>query len=119
MAGHSDTMRNDALTAVTSASGASFFGAHTADPGSSGSNEVSGGSYARAQAVPPSVTTVGTVTFPSAVLNIPIGVTVTHWARYKTASGGTPYDSGQFGAPVPFTGAPGTLTINLTTLQGA
>ncbi len=124
MAGHSDTMRNDALNAVAANSGASYFGLHTADPGSSGANELSGGSYARVQAVPPAVSTVGTVTFPTAVINVPGGSTVKYWARYKTASGGTPYDSGILpsavgGGPGDVYASPGVMNLALTLIQGA
>lgn len=119
MAGHSDTMRNDALNAVAANSGASYFGLHTADPGTTGAAELTGGSYARVQAVAPAVTTVGTVTFPTATINVPAGVTVRYWARYKTASGGTPYDSGLIPNGGEVYGSPGTLNLALTMAQGA
>lgn len=123
MAGHSDTMRNDALNAVAAASGASYFGLHSADPGTTGANELTGGSYARVQAVPPAVSVVGTVTFPTATINVPGGATVKYWARYKTASGGAPYDSGPLpgvagGGPGEVYGSPGVLMLNLTMTQG-
>lgn len=119
MAGHSDTMRNDSLNAVAANSGASYIGLHSADPGATGASELTGGSYARVQAVAPAVTTVGTVTFPAAVINCPAGSAPKYWARYKTASGGAPYDSGLLPNGGETFGSPGTLTVNLTMAQGA
>lgn len=121
MAGHSDTMRSAAVNAVAVTSGATYVAAHTADPGTTGAAEVTGGSYVRVQAIPPSAgpSSIGTTTFPAAVLNIPAGSTVRFWARYTVASGGTPYDSGAMpGAGVVFD-ISGTLTVNLTITQAA
>jgi len=115
---HSVALRNAALNAVARDSGASWIGLHTGDPGTTGANEVTGGSYARVQSIAPAASN-GSVTFPPAVINVPAGVTVTWWARYSAASGGAPYDSGQMaGSGVVFDVA-GTLTIPLTMTQPA
>jgi len=114
-------MRSAAVNAVAVSSGATYVAAHTADPGTTGAGEVAGGSYARVQAIPPSAgpSSIGAATFPAAVLVIPAGNTVRYWARYTTASGGAPYDSGAMpGAGVVFDTS-GTLTINLTVTQAA
>lgn len=62
---------------------------HTADPGTSGTSEVAGGSYAR---VAPSwaASSGGSKTFTAAVtLQIPAGTTITHFGLWSASSGGT------------------------------
>lgn len=115
---HSVTLQNAAVNATARDSGASYIGLHSGNPGTTGASEITGGSYARVQAVAPAAVNGG-ASFPAAIINVPAGNTVTYWARYTTASGGTPYDSGAMpGAGVVFDIA-GTLTVNLTVTQAA
>lgn len=80
--------------------------AHTGDPGSTGTNEVAGGSYAR------QTTTWGTTSNGSSVgsqvaIPIPAGTNVTHWGLWS--SGGT-FHAGYALADNEDFGAAGTLS---------
>lgn len=80
---------------------------HTADPGTTGASEVTGGTYARV------ATTWGAASNGSSVgsqvtLNVPAGVTVTHWGLWSAATGGTFEYGGALATPEAF-GAAGTL----------
>lgn len=114
MAGHSLAMRNAALNAVCVGSAAGYFGLYAGDP-DSGGVELAGGLYARQNSTPPSATT-GSVSWPSVVFQVPGGGThPTHWARFASASGGTPYDSGALPSGGETYNSPGTLTLTLIT----
>ena len=117
MAGKSTTLRNAVVDAAGVNSGAFYFAAHTGDPGTTGANEVTGGAYVRKLATPPAAS-AGTTTYPKASIPIPGNTTVTYWALYTTASGGTPYDSGPV-TPSEVFGSPGTLGLTLTRSQPA
>lgn len=91
MAGYNNTSKDVALAAVILA--ATWVSLHTADPGTTGASEVSGGSYARVQ------TTWGTpsassVTGSQVTINVPASTTITHWAVWTASSSGTEYESG-------------------------
>lgn len=114
MAGHSVTMRNDGVNRVCRDGGANWFALFLGDP-ASGGVEVTGGAYARVEAVPGDAAS-GSVTFPDAEINVPGGGThPTHWARFSTAAGGTAYDSGALPGGGETFNSPGTLTVALTT----
>jgi hypothetical protein len=82
---------NAALDGIGAA--ATWISAHTADPGSTGTNEVTGGGYARVQTTW-SPAAGSSKTGSTAVLNIPAGTTVTHWGLWSSNSGGTFYYGG-------------------------
>jgi hypothetical protein len=63
---------------------------HTADPGSTGANEVSGGSYARVQGTWTSGTT-GTLSMAELTFNAPNG-TVTHVGLWSASTAGNFHD---------------------------
>ncbi len=70
---------------------ASFVSLHSGDPGTTGANEISGGSpaYARKTAAWGSSTN-GSAALSSAVqFDIPGSVTITHFGTWTSASGGT------------------------------
>lgn len=105
-----------AVTQAAAAAAATWFSAHTADPGVTGANEVTGTGASRGQTTfgAPSgnpTTTVGS----QAILGIPAGATITHWGQWTAASGGTLHRSGPLPNPETYTGA-GTygLTPTLT-----
>ncbi|MCW2904934.1 MAG: Phage protein [Streptosporangiaceae bacterium] len=87
---------------------------HTADPGTSGASEVSGGSYAR-QAITwqapsgGSKTIVGTATF-----QIPGGTTITHSGTWSALTSGTWRGGGALSASEVYSAAGGTYTLTLT-----
>jgi hypothetical protein len=84
---------------------------HTADPGSTGANEVAGGSYAR-QAITWNPASGGQKTVvEQPVFQIPASTTITHFGLWNAGSGGT----FRFGKalPTPETySAPSTYTAN-------
>lgn len=103
--GFNDTALNAAVNGIASA--ATYISAHTADPSTGGSNEVSGGSYARQQ------TTWGSASSGDRVgsevsIPIPASTTVTYWGLWSASSGGTFYGGFALGASEVF-GAAGTL----------
>lgn len=102
-----NTMLDAAAERATTAS------LHTADPGSDGSSEVSGGSYAR-QTVTWSAASGGTLTNASSVeFDVPGGVTVTHVGLWDSA-GTTFYGGIELSTPETY-GAAGIY--ELTTLS--
>lgn len=61
---------------------------HTGDPGQTGANEVSGGSYAR-QAAAWSAASGGSIANSGALSFTMPASTITHWGVWSAASGGT------------------------------
>lgn len=62
---------------------------HTADPGSTGTSEVAGGSYARL-AITWSAASAGSKTLTAAVtIQVPAGTTITHFGLWSAISVGT------------------------------
>lgn len=103
--GFTQSALNDAIDGV--AANARWVSAHTADPGTSGTSEVAGGSYARQQ------TTYGAASDgdragSQVAIPIPAGTAVTHWGLWSAQSGGTFKGGFPFGATETF-GAAGTL----------
>lgn len=89
---------------------------HTEDPGTTGTNEVSGGGYAR-QAVTWAAASGGQVQSATAVtFNVPGSTTVTHVGLWT--SGGTWLGSLELDAPETFAGA-GTLEVMPMTITAA
>lgn len=69
-----------------------YVSAHTADPGASGANEVSGGSYVRQLATYAAATGSGPVTRTAPQVSIPMptgATTVTHYGHWSASTGGT------------------------------
>lgn len=87
---------------------------HTSDPGSTGVNEVVGGSPAYARVAPPSITapTTGLITF-QVTFNVPAGVTVAG-AGFRDGSGNF-LDGGPV-TPVAYV-SQGTYTLTVTYQQ--
>lgn len=92
MAGFNDTALNVMVNALAAAG--TYISAHTADPGTTGTSEVAGGSYARVQ------TTWGTAgtgatggdrAGSEVSINIPASTTVTHWGIWSASTSGTFY----------------------------
>lgn len=83
---------------------------HTADPGTTGASEVSGGSYAR-QAVTWGAASGGTKASTAALaFNVPAGATITHVGGWTASTAGTFRGGGELGASQAFASA-GTYTI--------
>lgn len=95
-----------AITQAAAAGAATWFSVHTADPGTTGANEVAGAGAARGQTTfgAPSgnpTTTVGS----EAVIGVPAGVTITHWGQWSASSGGVFHRGGLLPAPESYSGA--------------
>lgn len=112
---YTDAARNTAIGAVATA--AIHISLHTADPATSGANEVSGGAYARKPTTWPAAAS-GSITGSQVQIDVPAGVTVTHWGLWTAASAGTFHYGGPLGAAESF-GSAGTyaLTPTLTAIN--
>lgn len=96
---------NAAVNGIAAAG--TYISAHTADPSTGGTSEVTGGTYARQQ------TTWGTASAGSRVgsqvtIPIPAGTSVTYWGVWSAATAGTFLGGFALGATETF-GAAGTL----------
>lgn len=99
-----DSALNDMVNGVAAAT---WISAHTADPGSTGTSEAAGGTYARQQ------TTWGAASSGDRVgsqvhVPVPAGTTITHWGLWSAVSGGVFKGGFALTAPEVF-GAAGTL----------
>lgn len=104
-----DTMLGQLDTLATHAS------LHTADPGTTGASEVTGGSpaYAR-KAITWAASSGGSKTLSATVtFDVPASTTITHCGTWSASSGGTFRGGGALSASEVF-GAQGTYTLNLT-----
>lgn len=88
---YSTTAKNAALDGIGAA--ATWISAHTADPGTTGANEVTGGGYARKQTTWSAASGAEKVG-STAVLDIPAGTNVTHWGLNTAVTAGTFYYGG-------------------------
>ena len=112
--GLSNAGKNTALDAVAAVG--QWLSLHHADPGSTGTNELTGGSpaYARQQGVwDPASGGVLTLAGPE-VFDVPASSNVTHYGVWSAVSGGTFYGGGAVSATETFTGQ-GTYTLDDTT----
>ena len=83
---------------------------HTAEPNSSGSSEVTGGSYSR-EAISWAAASNGTaVSDAQIVFDVPGGTTITHFGYWSAASGGTFYGARALNSPQTYA-TDGTFTI--------
>lgn len=86
-------LNSNALTVKVNslAAAATWISAHTGDPGTTGTNEVTGGSYARQQTTWSSASGSGPVTRAGLQVTIPIpaATTVTHFGLFTAVTGGT------------------------------
>ena len=110
MAGYNNTSKDVALTAIGAA--ATWVSLHTADPGTTGTSEVSGGAYARVQ------TTWGSAGASSmagsqVTINVPAATTVAYWGVWSAASSGTYYEGGTLPASETY-GSAGTYLLTPT-----
>lgn len=107
------TAKNTMVNGLTGVVG--YLSAHTADPGATGTNEVSGSPYARA-AVAWGAASGGSGAASAAVnISIPGGVTVAYVGLWSAASGGTFYGAAAITAES--FGASGTLKVTAATIS--
>ncbi len=117
----SDNGRNSAVNGL--ASNCTHISLHSADPGTTGANEIIGGSpaYARKPASWGAATAGSRALSSPVVFDVPAGVTVTHFGHWNAASGGNFQagdnlrDGSNNPASEAFTGQ-GTYTLTTVTL---
>ncbi len=97
----------DAYKTLTGTSSV-YVSLHTADPGSTGASEASGGSYARVQGTWTSGTG-GALTMPELTFNAP-GATFTYVGLWSASSGGTFYDKAALSPNITLSSA-GTVKV--------
>jgi hypothetical protein len=83
----SATGENDALTSLA-VSGNSYISLHSASPGTTGANEINGGSYARVQTTWGSIA-AGASTGSQVTINVPASTTIEYFGIWTAATGGT------------------------------
>jgi hypothetical protein len=107
MARISTTEANQAL----STTGWGYVSLHTADPGTTGASEVTGGTYARV-AVTWNAASGGSVTNSSALsINLPASTTASYFGVWSASTAGTYYIGGALSPSVTTGGSAGTVTI--------
>lgn len=105
----------DAKNEMLDALSVTHVSAHTADPSTTGTNEVSGGSYAR-QSITFAAAAAGSMASSNTpAIPIPTGVTVTHLGYWSASSGGTFLGSSDITDDTFVTD--GTLTVTSATLD--
>lgn len=106
---------NAALTGIVNPGGTPsnrHISLHTADPGLTGTSEVTGGSYARVATTWGSVAS-SSVTGSAVTINVPAGTTITHWGVWSALSAGTFIYGGALPASETF-GSNGTYSLTPT-----
>lgn len=103
---------NNALLEIVTTKAAKYISLHSASPGTTGANEISGGSYAR-QPTTWGTISAGAVTGSQVTINVPAGTTVVYWGIWDAATGGNYYDGGQLPSSQTYTSA-GTYLLTAT-----
>jgi hypothetical protein len=107
MARISTTEANQALVTT----GWSYVSLHTADPGTTGASEVTGGTYARVAATW-NTPSSGSVTNNAALsINLPASTTVTYFGVWSASTSGTYYIGGALSPSVTTGASAGVVTI--------
>jgi hypothetical protein len=112
------TTRNTMLGTITS--NVTHFSLHTADPGTAGTAEVTGGNYARQVADWGTASAGAVATDAEAVFTVPGSTTITHIGYWSASTAGTFYGSRSLDASQTYategtyTLASGNITESLT-----
>lgn len=114
--GLSTAGRNSAADGVAAVSG--YISLHSADPSTTGANELTGGSpaYARKAASWAASSGGAKSTSGSLTFDIPSGSTVSHFGLNSASTAGTFYGGGALSASETY-GAQGTYTLNTATIS--
>lgn len=108
MAGLVNAGKNLMLDGLTA--GATYASLHTADPGTNGTSEVTGGAYTR-EAITWAAAANGTAASSAQlVFDVPAGTTITHLGYWSASTSGTFYGSRALDTPQTYATA-GTYTI--------
>jgi hypothetical protein len=92
--------------------GGTYISLHTASPGTTGANEVTGGAYARVQTTW-SGSATGSKAGSQVTINVPAATTITHFGIWSAASGPTYIGGGTLPSSEAYTGA-GTYLLTPT-----
>ena len=111
MARASNTELNQALATT----GWGFISLHTADPGTTGATEVTGGTYARV-AVTWTSGTASQANTAALSINLPASTTAAYFGVWSAATVGTYYIGGALTPSVTTGGSAGTVTIAIGAL---
>ena len=103
---------NNALLEVVTTLGAKYISLHTATPGTSGTNEVAGGSYIRVATTWGAIAG-GSVTGSQVTINVPASTTIVYWGIWDAATSGNYYDGGLLPTSEAYSGA-GTYLLTPT-----
>ena len=113
MARISTTEANQAL----STTGWGYVSLHTADPGTTGASEVSGGTYARV-AVTWNAPSSGSVTNSGSLsINLPASTTAAYFGVWSASTSGSYYIGGALSPSVTTGGSAGVVTIAASALS--
>lgn len=103
---------NSIIGAGTNQKNAKYISLHTASPGTTGANELSGGSYVRVATTWGSPSG-GSVLGSQVTINVPSGNTIAYWGLWDASSSGNYYDGGALPSQVTYS-ANGTYLITVT-----
>lgn len=107
---------NNALLMITGSAGveknAKFISLHTGNPGTTGANEVAGGSYIRVATTWGAISG-GSVTGSQVTINVPASTTIAYWGLWDASTSGNYYDGGQLPTSVQYISS-GTYLITVT-----
>ena len=103
---------NTEITQALATTGWAYISLHTADPGTTGASEVSGGAYARV-AVTWTASSGGSAASNSGALtiNVPASTTATYFGIWSAITSGTYYIGGALSPTVTTGGSAGTATF--------
>jgi hypothetical protein len=108
--GFTNAAKNAAVDGIAAA--ATYLSLHTADPGTTGASEVTGGTYARV-ATSWSASSAGSKPGSATTLNVPASTTIGWWGLWTAASGGTFHYGGTIPASEAY-GSAGTYVLTPT-----
>lgn len=96
----------------TNEKNAKFISLHTGNPGTTGANEVVGGSYIRVATTWGAISG-GSVTGSQVTINVPSSTTISYWGLWDASTSGNYYDGGQLPTAVTYN-VSGTYLITVT-----
>lgn len=112
MSANSNAVNELNATLNTIKAAATFISLHTGNPGTTGANEVAGGSYVRV-ATTWGTPAAGSMAGSQVTINVPAGTTITSWGLWSLSSAGNFFDGGALPTNVLYSVA-GTYLITVT-----
>lgn len=106
---------NNVLLEIISTRGAVYISLHTGNLGTTGANEVAGGTYSRVATTWGAIAN-GSVTGSQVTIQVPVA-TITFWGLWDAVSGGNYYDGGPLPSAQTFA-VPGSYQLTPTLTAG-